>query len=103
MASIEQHNLTLPERGGNCPLCYGQRLSEWWLLWKRHPEIWELGKQIEAETGHTFRNPSRDTWPASLADMEKRFDAGETPRGIRSLPLLGTYEVKGEMCRVCQL
>lgn len=103
---LAARGVTIPRRT-NCPLCYGQRLGEWWRLWREHPDLWEQGKALEAETGRTFRSPSRDTWPASLAELEQRFAAGETPRGIRPLHLLGDSDDRSEtvrgVCRACTL
>lgn len=100
---LEERRICVPRRT-NCPLCYGQRLSEWWILWKEHPEIFAEGEAIEAATGHTFRSPSRDTWPAPLIDLKSRFETGDTPRGIVSLPLFGEYDSTGSgVCRVCEL
>ncbi len=102
-AYLEEKRICVPRRT-NCPLCYGQRLSEWWILWKEHPELFAEGEAIEATTGHTFRSPSRDTWPASLHDLKSRFEAGDTPRDVISLPLFGEYDTKGSgVCRVCEL
>lgn len=100
---LNDRGVCIPRRT-NCPLCYGQRLSEWWLLWKEHPEKWAEGERLEAETAHTFRSPGRDTWPAGMAQLRERFEAGETPKGIKSLPLFDSYEVvDGSVCRVCTL
>lgn len=102
LAYLEKRGVCVPRRT-NCPLCYGQKLAEWWLLWKEHPELFAEGEALERETGHTFRSPGRDTWPAALAELRQRFEAGDTPRGIKSLPLFGTYEASGDVCRVCSL
>lgn len=99
---LDRRGVCVPRRT-NCPLCYGQKLAEWWLLWKEHPDLYREGEALERETGHTFRSPGRDTWPAQLAQLRERFEAGDAPRGIKSLPLLGTYEVGGDICRVCSL
>jgi hypothetical protein len=98
---LDAREICVPRRT-NCPLCYGQRLAEWWLLWKEHPEIFAEGEALEAKTGHTFRSPSRDTWPAALASLRSRFEKGDTPRGITALPLFDDYEVSGDVCRVCR-
>ncbi len=102
LAYLDKRGICVPRRT-NCGLCYGQKLAEWWLLWKEHPDLFAQGVALENATGHTFRSPSRDTWPAALRELAQRFEAGETPRGIRSLPLFGEYEVSGDVCRVCRL
>lgn len=75
-------------------VCPYQRLIEWWLLWRDHHDLWMEGEAWEAKTGHTFRSPSRDSWPASMKDMRVRFEAGEVPK--RSVP-------RELACRVCSL
>jgi PP-loop superfamily ATP-utilizing enzyme len=101
---LEARGVCVPRRT-NCPVCYAQRLSEWWLLWKEHPELFAEGEALEALTGHTFRSPGRDTWPAELRELRERFEAGKAPRGIRPLPLFGDYDVTDTpgVCRVCSL
>lgn len=97
----------VPDRT-DCSKCYDQRLSEWWKLWKHHPDRYAHAEQLESETGHTFRSETRDTWPASLREMRLRFEAGDIPTkgkyGINPLPLFGEYEELGKnRCRVCSL
>jgi 3'-phosphoadenosine 5'-phosphosulfate sulfotransferase (PAPS reductase)/FAD synthetase len=90
--------VTVPRRT-DCALCYGQRLPEWYQLWKQHPERYAQGEALEAQTGHTFRSGQRDQWPASLAALRAKFAAGERPRGIGD-------EDTGDLpfrCRVCTL
>lgn len=101
---LQQRGVCIPRRT-NCPLCYGQRLSEWHRLWSEHPELFAQGEAMEELTGHTFRSPSRDTWPASLTELRARFEAGDTPRGVKSLPLFNDYEYAEDrgVCRVCSL
>ncbi len=78
----------------DCDYCYDQRLIEWWRLWKYYPERWQEAKVHELKTGKTFRSPSRDTWPAALCEMEKRFESGDIPKER------GTSKT---VCRVCSL
>lgn len=85
----------MPKRT-DCALCYGQRLGEWWSLWKDHPEEFAKGEEYERSTGHTFRSPGRDTWPAELVELRRRFEAGDVPRGI-------TLDLPEAACRVCKL
>ena len=55
-------------------------------------------KASEAERGHTFRSPQRDTWPAALVDMRGRFENGHVPpRTNRQQDLF-----RGMQCRVCR-
>lgn len=95
---LDDHNIKIPKRT-DCALCFYQRLGEWWDLWKNYPDEYEKGVQIETAIGHTFRSEGRDTWPASLEAMRKRFEAGEIPSGA---------SVQDDMfatmkCRVCRM
>lgn len=78
----------------DCALCFWQRLSEWFDLWRNHIEQWMEGEALEEEMGHTFRSPSRDTWPAAMKDMRARFEKGDRPRGTKESTLVA--------CRVCR-
>jgi hypothetical protein len=100
---LDARGVKVPDRT-DCGVCYDQRLGEWFRLWKDHPERYARGEELEARTGHTFRSPSRDKWPASLKGMRELFEAGKTPRGVLNLPLLDDYELKArKRCRVCTL
>lgn len=92
-AYLDRQGVTVPRRT-DCALCYGQRLIEWWELWKRYPNRFDQGVRLEAKYGHTFRSAQRDSWPAGLADLRTRFEAGDVPRDTR--PEHGA-------CRVCSL
>lgn len=98
-AYLEQRDIRIPQRT-DCALCFFQRLGEWWMLWREHPELYAEGEAIELEQGHTFRSPGRDSWPTSLAQLRTRFEAGHVPpRTQRQHDLF-----RGEMqCRVCRL
>lgn len=85
----------------NCELCYGQRLSEWWELWRSNPEKWAEGERREIATGHTFRSAGRDTWPAPLIQLRTRFEAGDVPPGVELTPSL--FDDAPTRCRVCSL
>lgn len=90
---LDEKGVRVPQRT-DCQLCFYQRLIEWWELWRDFPEKYAVGEQLEAQTGHTFRSPGRDTWPASLAGLRERFETGEVPKDTR---------VRKGMCRVCSL
>ena len=85
-------SIIIPERS-DCALCFWQRLYEWYMLWKFHIAQWMEGEAIEEEMGHTFRSPSRDTWPAAMKDMRARFEKGDVPRDTRRTQ---------PGCRVCR-
>ncbi len=83
----------IPERT-DCLLCYGQRLSEWYRLWRDRPQEFQRGVDLEQKIGRTFRSAQRDTWPAALSDLRDAFIAGRVPRGVGD---------QTQSCRVCQL
>lgn len=88
--------IAIPRRT-DCKLCFFQRLIEWWELWRDDPDGWAEGERWEALTGHTFRSPQRDTWPASMIGLRKEFEAGRVPKETRRDPL------SAAQCRVCRL
>ena len=89
-----RHGIVIPQRT-DCAYCYDQQLIEWYRLWLNHRAVWNEGKALEAKTGRTFRSPSRDTWPAALADLEKEFEAGRVPPVRKA--------ARGSVCRICSL
>ena len=111
-AYLDARGVTIPART-DCARCYHQTLGEWWRLWSLHPEIYadaeaqELAVSTARGVNYTFRNPSRDTWPAGLADMRAEFEAGRIPPGtVRQGDLLrGEVRVtmRSGACRVCSL
>ena len=97
MAFLDQRHVRIPERT-DCAWCFFQTLGEWWTLWHSHRELYLEAEAIEAERGHTFRSPQRDTWPAALVDMRARFERGAVPpRTNRQQDLF-----RGMQCRVCR-
>jgi hypothetical protein len=96
---LEQRGITIPDRT-DCARCYHQRLGEWWRLWREHPETYADAEQQEARFGQTFRNPSRDSWPAGLREMRARFERGEIPP--RTELTRDLFRSAGA-CRVCTL
>jgi hypothetical protein len=99
-AYLRARGVTVPART-DCAVCFGQRLGEWWELWKTHPDQFAQGEAWEAETGHTFRSPGRDQWPAALTDLRARFERGDVPPGVELNGDL--FEDTGHICRVCSL
>lgn len=99
MAFLDQRGIRIPERT-DCAWCFWQTLGEWWLLWREHPDLYAEAEAIEVLRGHTFRSPSRDSWPAALKDMRAEFESGRIPpRTQRQRDLF-----RGEMqCRACRL
>lgn len=89
---LSRNEIVIPDRT-DCNRCYHQTLFEWFKLWRDEPEIYADAAREEAETGHTFRSPSRDTWPADLASLANLFEFGEIP----------TPRQRQTACRVCSL
>lgn len=90
IACLEALGICIPART-DCEWCFHQTLTEWRNLWLNNPDSYSRGSAHELGTGHTFRSPSRDTWPASMAGMAVRFAAGDIPRARKRLTA----------CRVC--
>lgn len=89
---LDKMGVTIPDRT-DCGLCFYQRLDEWRTLYFQRPEHYAKGVALEKATGHTFRSPGRDNWPADLESLAKEFDAGRVPRKYN----------RGTSCRVCSL
>ena len=89
---LDINGICVPART-DCARCYGQRLHEWRDLYLAHPDIYAHAEGQEAATGHTFRSPGRDTWPASLAELRAEFARGRTVRRRK----------RDTECRVCSL
>jgi 3'-phosphoadenosine 5'-phosphosulfate sulfotransferase (PAPS reductase)/FAD synthetase len=88
-------DVNIPKRT-DCQLCFFQRLIEWFELWRDHPSSFAEGERYEEMTGHTFRSPGRDTWPAALKDLRREFERGRVPRDTRD-------PINAMQCRVCRL
>lgn len=78
----------------DCMLCPVQRIADWYWLWTNYPEEYAHGILLEEVYGHTFRSPSRDTWPTGLADLAVEFASG------RPIPM---RRIEQRPCRVCTL
>ena len=93
-AYLDRRGVQVPRRT-DCAWCYGQRLGEWYALWRDHRELYDRGAEWEEKTGHTFRSPGRDTWPAGLAALAREFEGGRVPKGVDSSG--------PQACRVCRI
>jgi len=98
-AYLREAGISIPART-DCARCYGQRLSEWYDLWRNHPDVYADAEEQEAAVGATFRSPGRDTWPARLSELRGEFARGRIPRGAAQLPYDSS---EGAACRVCSL
>jgi len=102
---LRHMEVSIPERT-DCALCFWQRIGEWFILWRDHPELYREGEELEQYVSiargvdYTFRSPQRDSWPAGLADLRKEFEKGRVPE--RSLKLMDDRRLIGT-CRVCTL
>lgn len=94
---LMERQIFIPSRT-DCARCPLQQLGEWYNLWKNHPSIYADAEAEEVEIGHTYRSPSRDSWPASLAELRGEFEMGHIP--TRSLNMM---EKRKDMCRACTL
>lgn len=95
---LQQRGVSIPRRT-DCARCCFQRLGEWWDLWSDYPETYKAAEEQEIRHGHTFRSPSRDSWPASLAELRVRFEQGAIPLGAST----GEDPSEAGKCRTCSL
>ncbi len=101
-AYLDRRGVTIPART-DCARCYHQTLGEWWRLWHDHPELYADAENQEQATGHTFRGPNRDSWPAPLNELRQRFEHGDVPPGTVQTDDLFQGGRRKTMCRVCSL
>lgn len=108
---LESRGFRHPEAGGlfdqpgaapfpartDCRRCFFQTIGEWYALWRDDPAAYADAERQERETGHTFRSPGRDTWPAGLAELRGEFERGRVPASVRRDAL---SRLK---CRACTL
>lgn len=93
---LEKKGIELPVRT-DCALCYYQRLIDWQRLWKLYPDRFEVGVRLEQKYGHTFRSPTKDKHPTSLAELRTEFEKGWVPRYHKT-----KKDGRGG-CRVCSM
>lgn len=102
---LSERGVTVPDRT-DCAACFWQKIGEWFLLWRDHPDQYAEAEGLEefviAERGEvrTFRSPQRDSWPARLSDLRREFEAGRVPKA--SLDRMDKVRQSGA-CRVCTL
>lgn len=94
---LMERQIRIPART-DCARCPLQMLGEWYNLWQLYPEIYASAEQDEIDIGHTYRSPSRDSWPASLTELRQEFERGRIPQ--RSLDMM---EKRKGMCRACSV
>jgi 3'-phosphoadenosine 5'-phosphosulfate sulfotransferase (PAPS reductase)/FAD synthetase len=97
---LRERSVEIPERG-DCDLCYHQQIGEWWRLWRDHKDRWAEIVALEKWTGHTLRSEQRDSWPASLEEMGKLFEAGYAPKGAAQTKLPLDVSERPTMCAWC--
>ncbi len=98
---LREIHVDVPQRT-DCAWCFYQRLIEWKILWEDHPELYEEAVQWEAKTGHTFRSPFRDKWPADLEGLRAEFAKGRKIRGEERWRETADRE-DNPGCRVCRM
>ncbi len=104
---LDALGVTIPART-DCARCYHQTLGEWWRLWHDSPGIYDSAVAQESAVSEsrgkpcTFRNKSRDTWPAALADLRREFESGRVPPNTVRTDDLFAGGRRG-ICRVCSL
>jgi hypothetical protein len=98
---LYERGIQIPYRT-DCAWCYDQRLSQWRRLLQDYPAIYQQGIEYEKLTGHTFRNPKRDTWPADLESLRAEFEKGRIPRGADDQMDFFDQQEHGR-CRLCTL
>lgn len=107
---LDDRRIEIPART-DCAWCYHQTLGEWWRLWKMHPDLWMEGEDLERWVSDlhrgdfTFRNDSRDTWPASMKGLRDEFEKGRVPpRTVRQIDAFtGERRTAIGVCRTCSL
>jgi hypothetical protein len=97
---LSEKRIRIPKRT-DCAWCYDQQLGEWFRLWRDHRDLYDEGDELEQKYGHTFRSPTRDTWPVALRDLRKKFEGGIIPKGAAQ----ETMDFSDDMsrCRVCRM
>ena len=93
-AYLEKREVCIPERT-DCGMCFFQRLEEWKTLSEKYPDRYEKYIELEKYTGHTFRSPNKDDWPASLTDLREEFRKGRIPRHKKTA-------MDDMKCRICR-
>jgi hypothetical protein len=99
-AALRERDCRCPNRT-DCLVCYHQRIGEWYECWLYHNAAFMEGVQWEAETGHTFRTPGRDSWPSSLKELGEAFAAGRVP--TISLNRMNRERMAAGGCRACSM
>lgn len=97
---LQERGVSIPQRT-DCDMCFFQRLEEWWRLWKDYPQRWAEAEALENYTGHTLRSDGRDSWPASLIELRKKFESGLTPRGAAQTEFAMESSDRKTMCAWC--
>ena len=121
MEYLDKRGVSVPQRT-DCARCFFQTISEWYSLWRDHPDLFEKGVQDELKYGYTYRSIKkdpdtkepvtrsrslplfgedfkhtvswRDSWPARLDEMRTMFEMGYKPKDNPHRP---------QMCRTCTL
>lgn len=104
---LHEIGVRVPDRT-DCGRCFWQTLGEWWRLWRDHPDRFQKYVESEQEMGYTYRNDSRDTWPAALEELGAMFEQGHKPPGAdtprnanHQMSLIWGVQSRRKMCGWC--
>lgn len=89
---LERKEICIPRRT-DCAVCFYQTLYELHILFRDHQEHYKQGEAWEAQTGHSFRSPTKDKWPGKMCELRPLFEQGWIP----------TTRNRGDSCRVCSM
>lgn len=98
---LDSRSVTVPKRT-DCGVCFFQRLGQWYDLWRENPDAYAEGVEWEDTTGHTFRSPGRDSWPADLRSLGDEFGRGRIPKDRQGEQMSMGFEPTLQ-CRACTL
>lgn len=107
---LRERGVRIPKRS-DCALCFFQTLCEWWRLWFYNRPLFDEGcaweRYVSERRGKpcTLRSDSRDTWPASLAELGDWFARGRVPKSRHGIPAnqleMEMDEERETMCSFC--
>jgi len=97
---LKKRGVVVPKRT-DCDLCYHQQIGEWWRLWRDHKDRWQEIEALEQWTGHTLRSEQRDSWPAGLLELRKKFEEGYVPKGAAQTDMNLEVAERPTMCAWC--
>lgn len=97
---LKEKCIKIPRRT-DCSMCFYQKISEWFYLWRDNRDYWDKACSFEEKTGHTFFAANRYKWGSSLKELQKNFEKGIVPHGATNQ--LQLFDMEQVSCRVCRL